>query len=85
MTASGYPRGLKGEEIHLGARLVAVTNSLDTITSNQPYHPAQPLSAAREEIRLWSGHQFDPEIVELFLAMSENVWMDLRKAVDARS
>src|SRR4029077_5228127 len=68
---SGYPRGLKGKDIPLGARLVAVANTLDAITSDLPYRPAQSLSAAREEIRLWAGRQFDPEIVKLFLGMSE--------------
>ena len=47
---SGYPRGLKGEEIPLGARLVAVANTLDAITRDRPYRPAQSLAAAREEI-----------------------------------
>jgi putative nucleotidyltransferase with HDIG domain len=79
---SGYPRGLKGDEIPLGARLVAVANTLDAITSHRPYRPAQSLAAAREEILRWSGRQFDPEVVQLFLAMPENIWTDLRKAID---
>jgi putative nucleotidyltransferase with HDIG domain len=79
---SGYPRGLKGEEIPLGARLVAVANTLDAITSDQPYRPAQSLAAAREEILRWSGRQFDPAVVQLFLAMPQSLWTDLGKAVD---
>src|SRR5579864_325403 len=57
---TGYPRGLKGEEIPLGARIFSVADTLDAITSNRPYRAAQPLSAARDEIERWSGRQFDP-------------------------
>ena len=78
----GYPRGLKGEEIPLGARLVAVANTLDSITCDLPYRPAQSLEAARTEIELWSGRQFDPQIVKVFLEMPDNIWEDLRKGID---
>jgi len=77
----GYPRGLKGDEIPLGARLVAVANTLDAITSDRPYRLAQSVEAARKEIELWSGRQFDPEIVKLFLEMPDNIWADLRKDI----
>jgi cyclic di-GMP phosphodiesterase len=76
---SGYPRRLRGSEIPLGARLVAIANTLDVITSDQPYRPAQTFEAARREIQIWSGRQFDPQIVELFLSMPENIWENLRK------
>ena len=77
---SGYPRGLRGSEIPLGARLVAIANTLDVITSDQPYRgPAQTVEEARREIQLWSGRQFDPEIVQLFLSMPEDIWGNLRK------
>jgi len=79
---SGYPRGLKGEEIPLGARLVAVANTLDAITSDQPYCPGQSVGAAREEILRWCGRQFDRAVVQLFLAMPQSIWTDLGKAVD---
>jgi putative nucleotidyltransferase with HDIG domain len=75
---TAYPRGLKGEEIPLGARVAAIANTLDSITSDLPYRPAQSLKAAREEIRSWSGRQFDPEIVKLFLDMPDKTWEDLR-------
>src|SRR5256712_9142617 len=51
---TGYPRGLKGNEIPLGARIFAVADTLDAITSDRPYRPAQSLSAAREEIKRWA-------------------------------
>jgi putative nucleotidyltransferase with HDIG domain len=81
---TGYPRGLKGIEIPLGSRLFSVADTLDAITSDRPYRPAQSLAAAREEIRRWSGRQFDPEVVKTFLSMPENIWTDLRKEIDAQ-
>jgi cyclic di-GMP phosphodiesterase len=79
---TGYPRGLKGEQIPLGARIVAIANTLDAITSNLPHRPAQSVAAAREEIQRCSGTQFDPAIVETFLAMPENIWRDLSREIN---
>ncbi len=81
---TGYPRGLKGEQIPLGARMFAVADTLDAITSDRPYRPAQTLTAAREEIQRWAGRQFDPEVVKMFLSMPENIWDDLRKEINSR-
>jgi diguanylate cyclase (GGDEF)-like protein/putative nucleotidyltransferase with HDIG domain len=80
---TGYPRGLKGEQIPLGARIVAVANTLDSITSDLPYRQARSLSGARAEIQRWSGRQFDPQVVETFVSMPDNIWIDLRKAIQA--
>ena len=81
---SGYPRGLKGEQIPLGARIFSVADTLDAITSDRPYRAKQPIAAARKEIELWSGRQFDPEVVKTFLSMPENIWGDLRRDIDAQ-
>jgi putative nucleotidyltransferase with HDIG domain len=81
---SGYPRGLKGEAIPLGARIVSVANTLDAMTSDRPYRARSPHSVARDEIIQGSGRQFDPETVKVFLSMPENLWTDLRKDLDAR-
>jgi cyclic di-GMP phosphodiesterase len=81
---TGYPRGLKSEEIPLGARLFSVADTLDAITSNRPYRPAQTVTAAIEEIVRWSGRQFDPEVVKVFVSMPQNIWDDLRKEIDAQ-
>ncbi len=81
---TGYPRGLKGEQIPLGARMFSVADTLDAITSDRPYRPAQSLTAARIEIEKWSGKQFDPAVVKVFLEMDETIWPDLRKEVDAQ-
>jgi putative nucleotidyltransferase with HDIG domain len=64
---TGYPDGLRGEDIPLVARVVAVADVLDAITSNRPYRTALPLSEAREEIARGSGSHFDPVVVEAFL------------------
>lgn len=81
---TGYPRGLKGKEIPLGARIFAVADTLDAITSDRPYRPAKPAQAAREEIQKWSGRQFDPDIVKVFLSIPEKLWKDLRDEIDSR-
>src|SRR5438874_5005495 len=81
---TGYPRGLKAEEIPLGARIFSIADTLDAITSNRVYRPAQPYSAARDEIERWSGRQFDPEVVQVFLKMPENIWSDLRKNIESQ-
>jgi cyclic di-GMP phosphodiesterase len=70
----GYPRSLKGEEIPLGARIFAVADTLDAITSDRPYRPARDVEAARAEIQKWSGRQFDPEVVRVFLEIPTSVW-----------
>jgi putative nucleotidyltransferase with HDIG domain len=82
---SGYPRGLKGEEIPLGARLFAVSDTLDAITSDRPYRAAQSIAAAREEIRRYSGTQFDPQVVEIFLKMPDSIWEDLRREINSHA
>ena len=64
---TGYPDGLRGEDIPLVARLVAVVDVFDAITSNRPYRTALALGAAREEIARGSGSHFDPVVVEAFL------------------
>jgi len=74
---SGYPRQLRGEQIPLGARIFAVADTLDAMISDRPYRKALPISAAREEIRRYSGTQFDPRVVEVFLSMPERVWFEL--------
>ena len=76
---SGYPRSLKGEEIPLGARIFTIADSLDAMISDRPYRKALPLSHAREEIRRCSGTQFDPKVVEVFLSIPEEHWLELRE------
>lgn len=71
---TGYPRGLKGEEILLGARIFAIADTLDAITSDRPYRHATSFESARETIQGLSGSQFDPDIVKVFLNIREEIW-----------
>jgi cyclic di-GMP phosphodiesterase len=70
----GYPRGLKREEILLGARIFAVADTLDAITSDRPYRRASSFQSARETITRLSGSQFDPQVVDVFLGIPEQTW-----------
>ena len=66
---SGYPRGLKGVQIPLAARIFAVIDVWDALCSDRPYRPAWPEAKACELIQEQSGKHFDPQVVEGFLAM----------------
>ena len=76
---TGYPRGLRGEQIPLGARIISVANALDAMLSDCPYRRALPMSYGRKEIQRCAGTQFDPKIVEVFLTIPENHWIELRE------
>jgi putative nucleotidyltransferase with HDIG domain len=76
---TGYPRGLKGDQIPLGARIFTIADSLDAMISDRPYRRALPMSHAREEIRRCSGTQFDPKVVQVFSTIPEQHWLDLRE------
>jgi putative nucleotidyltransferase with HDIG domain len=78
---SGYPRGLRGEQIPLGARIFAVADTLDAMISDRPYRKALPISAARDEIRRFSGRQFDPRVVEVFLSQPDSLWIALHEKI----
>jgi len=82
---SGCPRGLKGDSIPLGGRIMAVATAFADLTSYTLYRPARSSSLAREEIRRCSRHQFDPEIVEAFCRVPDAVWRDLIKQCDSGS
>jgi putative nucleotidyltransferase with HDIG domain len=81
---SGYPRGLRGEQIPIGARIFAVADTLDAITSDRPYRRANSFEAARKEIRRCSGSQFDPKVVKAYLGMPDRIWVDLRAEIGQR-
>jgi putative nucleotidyltransferase with HDIG domain len=78
---TGYPNGLKGAEIPIGARIFAVADTLDAITSDRPYRKARSFDAAREEILRCSGSQFDPAVVEMFLKIPNELWHELRSEI----
>ena len=66
---TGYPAKQKGEEIPIGARVIAVADSFDTMLSNRPYREALKRKEAVEELKNQSGKQFDPKVVEAFLTL----------------
>ncbi|HLE29207.1 MAG TPA: HD-GYP domain-containing protein, partial [Anaerolineales bacterium] len=68
---AGYPRGLKGEQIPLAARIFAVVDVWDALRSDRPYRAAWPAERVREHIRSLAGTHFDPQVVEAFLSMIE--------------
>jgi response regulator RpfG family c-di-GMP phosphodiesterase len=70
LDGGGYPRGLVGDTIPAGARIFAVADTLDAITSNRPYRRGAPVEAARDEIRRCSGAQLDRQCAEAFLSFS---------------
>jgi response regulator RpfG family c-di-GMP phosphodiesterase len=81
---TGYPQGLRGEEIPLGARIFAVADTLDAMTSDRPYRAGLPFSSAVAEISRESGRQFDPEVVHVFLEIPEAVWRKIRREATER-
>jgi putative two-component system response regulator len=66
---TGYPRGLKGEEIPLAARIFAIVDVWDAITSNRPYRPAYTIDQALAHIHEQSGRHFDPQVVDVFFKL----------------
>jgi putative nucleotidyltransferase with HDIG domain len=71
---SGYPRGLRGDNIPMCARIFAVADSFDAMTSDRPYRSALSLQAARTEIDAGRGELFDPEVVDAFFGLGEEAW-----------
>jgi HD-GYP domain-containing protein (c-di-GMP phosphodiesterase class II) len=74
----GYPRGLKGEEIPLGARIFSVVDTFDAMTSDRPYRAALRIDQARDEIRRCAGTQFDPRVADAFLSIEDETWSVIR-------
>jgi response regulator RpfG family c-di-GMP phosphodiesterase len=71
---SGYPRGLHGKDIPMSARIFAVADSFDAMTSDRPYRSALPVQTARTVIDAARGELFDPEIVDAFFALGQDTW-----------
>lgn len=71
---SGYPRGLRGEGVPLGARIFAVADTFDAMTTTRPYRSAMTFEEALQAIRDGSGKQFDPRVVDAFLVIPFERW-----------
>jgi cyclic di-GMP phosphodiesterase len=82
---TGYPEGLAGQAIPLGARIFAVADAFDALTVDRPYSTAMPMAAARERIREASGTHFDPDVVATFLSLPLAVFEETRAACLPRS
>lgn len=76
---SGYPLGLRGEEIDLNARIFAVADAFDAMTSDRVYRAGKPYEAASEELEKFAGSQFDPVVVTAFHRVPREDWEDLRR------
>jgi response regulator RpfG family c-di-GMP phosphodiesterase len=81
---SGYPRALRGEEIHVGARVFAIADTLDAMTSDRPYRQGTSFGNAMAEITRCAGTQFDPEVVRAFLDIGEAGLRRIRDDMIAR-
>jgi putative two-component system response regulator len=68
----GYPHGLTGDDIELGARIVTVVDSFDAMTTHRPYRRSMEVSAAVKLLRAHGGRQFDAQVVDTFLHLLEN-------------
>ena len=79
---SGYPHGLRGEAIPLGARIFAVADTLDAITTDRPYRAKKSWAEARDEIVQGAGTQFDPKVVEAFLRIPIEEWADMQQKAE---
>jgi response regulator RpfG family c-di-GMP phosphodiesterase len=80
----GYPRGLSGEAIPLSARIFAISDTFDAMTSDRPYRRRQTPDAARAEITRCAGSQFDPRCAEAFLSLTPAELEDLARPTDER-
>ena len=78
---TGYPFGLRGEQITLGARLFAIADTFDALTSDRPYRKGRPYEIARKLIEEESGKQFDPQAVAAFIAVPSEEWAQIRARV----
>jgi putative two-component system response regulator len=78
---SGYPQGLKGRDIPIEGRLLAIVDAYDGLTTDRPYHPARPPHEVRQYLRLRAGRHFDPDLSAVFLQLLEQANAPLRAAM----
>jgi putative nucleotidyltransferase with HDIG domain len=81
----GYPNRMRGGQIPIGARIFAIADTLDAITSDRPYRKARSFDVARGEILRCSGTQFDPAVVEIFLKIPNELWLELRSEITGQN
>jgi HD-GYP domain-containing protein (c-di-GMP phosphodiesterase class II) len=76
---TGYPHGLRGADIPLGARIFMVVDAFDAITFDRPYSRAKPFDVAKAEIKRCAGTHFDPAVVESFFRVPEPLLEEIRR------
>ena len=76
---TGYPLGLRAEEIDINARIFAVADAFDAITSDRVYRRGKSYEAAAQELDDWAGRQFDPKVVEAFHRVPKEDWEELHR------
>ncbi len=79
-SGGGYPKGIKGEEIPLGARILSVADTFEALTADRPYRKAFALSEAIKVLRKISGEQLDPKIVEVFIKITKTKGLEFLKS-----
>ncbi len=80
---SGYPRGLGMQEIPIGAKIFAVADTFDAMTSDRPYRRALPFEASREVIVRGAGRQYDSQVAKVFLSTPDETWKAIREETAA--
>ncbi len=80
---SGYPMGLRGEDIPLGARICAITDTFDALTSVRPYRTPMSFEEACDYVKSERGRFFDPEIVDTFTALRPSQWGEIQRLAGA--
>lgn len=73
LDGSGYPAGLKGSDIEPGARIIAVADVVEAMTAHRPYRPALPLEAALQELSAGRDIRYDPQVVEVAMALGREL------------
>lgn len=80
---SGYPRGLKAADIPVGARIFAVADTFDAMTSDRPYRSALPFEVSREVIERGADTHYDPQVARVFLNIPDDTWHVIRRETAA--
>jgi len=82
---SGYPMGLRGEDIPLGARICAIADTFDALTSTRPYRTPMSFEEACNYIQSERGHHFDPHIADMFTELPPSQWQEVQRVASASS
>ena len=79
---TGYPKGLKGDQIPLGSRIFTIADSIDAMTSKRPYRDALSFEIATRQLKESSGKQFDPDFIDMFFSVGLDYWKQEKERID---